>query len=110
LLSAVNPKTGYALNMACLPLIPSDTHIVPVLIGDPQKCKVASDHLVSRHGIYIQPIIYPTVPRGSERLRITPSPYHDDGLVDALCEALFDVWQEIGVPRLISSALTNPKS
>jgi 5-aminolevulinate synthase len=85
------------LNMAGLPLMPSDTHIVPVLVGDPQKCKQASDLLLSRHGIYIQPINYPTVSRGLERLRITPTPNHDDTLVDALSEALVDVWQTLGL-------------
>src|ERR1700681_3154741 len=87
------------LSSAGLPVMPSDTHIVPVLVGEPEKCKEATDLLLAEHGIYIQPINYPTVPKGSERLRITPTPYHEDALIDALAEALVDVWEQLGLPR-----------
>jgi 5-aminolevulinate synthase len=87
------------LTAAGLPVMPSDTHIVPILVGDPEKCKAASDLLLAEHAIYIQPINYPTVPRGMERLRITPTPFHDDGLVNALADALVDVWERLDLAR-----------
>jgi 5-aminolevulinate synthase len=87
------------LTSAGLPVMACDTHIVPVLVGDPEKCKAACDLLLAEHGTYIQPINYPTVSRGMERLRITPSPYHDDALIDRLAEALSDVWERLGLQK-----------
>jgi 5-aminolevulinate synthase len=86
------------LDAAGLPVMPTETHIVPVMVADAEKCKKASDLLLDEHGIYIQPINYPTVPRGSERLRITPTPCHDDAQIDTLAEALVDVWGRLDLP------------
>ena len=78
-------------------LLPSQSHIVPVLVGAPVRCKAISDQLLERHRIYVQPINYPTVPRGTERLRLTPTPLHSDADIDALV----DVWQGL---RLLQAA------
>lgn len=91
------------LRQAGIPIFPSVTHIVPVLIGDAEKCKKASDMLLNEFNIYVQPINYPTVAKGTERLRVTPTPHHDDVAVDRLINALDKVWVALDLPRTSSS-------
>jgi 5-aminolevulinate synthase len=86
------------LESAGIPMLPSPSHIVPVMVGDPLLCKAASDRLIERHDIYVQPINYPTVPRGTERLRVTPGPFHTPELILALAEALTEVWRALDLP------------
>jgi 5-aminolevulinate synthase len=91
-------RTKAVLTGVGLPVLDTPTHIVPVMVGDAEACKAASDRLLEKHGIYIQPINYPTVPRGTERLRITPGPFHSNTHIDALAAALVEVWTALKLP------------
>ena len=80
---------------AGLPVMPSDTHIVPLMVGDPVKAKKISDILLAEYGVYVQPINYPTVPRGTERLRFTPGPQHTESMMVELTNALSEIWERM---------------
>ncbi len=100
--------TKHALSAAGLPVLANASHIVPLMVNDAEKCKAASDLLMRRHGIYIQPINYPTVARGEERLRITPTPRHSREHLAHLVEALVDVWRTLDLPFVESNVVALP--
>ena len=93
------------LAAAGLPVMANPSHIVPVMIGDPVRCKSLTDSLLDEHGIYVQPINYPTVPKGGERIRLTPSPQHTNEQMDTLVSALMQLWAECPVAKGILTQL-----
>lgn len=97
-------RTKEILTEAGLPVMPTETHIVPLIVGDARGCKAASDMLLEKHNIYIQPINYPTVPKDTERLRITPTPLHSEQMIFELRDALLQVWSVLGLPKHIDTS------
>ena len=85
-----------------IPHLANPSHIVPVMIKDPIKCKMISDILMENYGIYVQPINYPTVPKGTERLRITPSPVHSFSDIDFLVNAMNELWSQCALSRVVA--------
>jgi 5-aminolevulinate synthase len=81
------------------PILDGGTHIVPLMVGDAARCKALADALLQEHSIYVQPINYPTVPRGRERLRLTPGPFHGPELIAQLVDALEAAWTSLALPR-----------
>jgi 5-aminolevulinate synthase len=97
-------KVRARLSAVGIPMLDNPSHIIPVMVGDPGHCKRISDWLLDEHGIYVQPINYPTVPRGTERLRITPSPVHSDDDIDRLVKALSECWSMCALSRVSAAA------
>ena len=97
-------KVRAALRATGIPQLDNPSHIIPVMVGDAKKAKMISDWLMEHHGIYVQPINYPTVPVGTERLRITPSPVHSDDDIDRLVKALSDIWGQCALHRVEAAA------
>jgi 5-aminolevulinate synthase len=95
-------KLRARLDAIGIPHLPNPSHIVPVMVKDPVKCKMLSDILLDDWGIYVQPINYPTVPKGTERLRITPSPVHTDADLDHLVQALGQLWSQCALSRAVA--------
>jgi 5-aminolevulinate synthase len=87
-----------------IPVMRNESHIIPVMVGDPLKCKMITDWLLDRYNVYIQPINYPTEPRGTERLRITPSPVHSDADIAHLVRALSELWSHCALSRIAAAA------
>ena len=95
-------KVRASLKAIGIPMIDNESHIIPVMVGNAAKCKMISDVLMDQYGIYIQPINYPTVPKGTERLRITPSPFHTDDDIAKLTKALSDLWSHCALSRAVA--------
>jgi 5-aminolevulinate synthase len=95
-------KVRARLDAIGIPTLPNPSHIVPVMVGDAAKCKWISDLLLDEHGVYVQPINYPTVPKKTERLRITPTPLHTDADIDHLAKALSSLWTQCALARKVA--------
>ena len=92
----------HKLDVQGIPHLPNPSHIIPVMVGDPVKCKMLSDILLDDYGIYVQPINYPTVPKGTERLRFTPGPLHSEADIDHLVSALSNLWSQCALSRAVA--------
>mmetsp|Transcript_87801 Transcript_87801/g.107590 ORF Transcript_87801/g.107590 Transcript_87801/m.107590 type:complete len:531 (-) Transcript_87801:34-1626(-) len=103
-------KLKSALYNAGLPVIWSNSHIIPLIVGDAKKCKLASDILLSKYKIYVQPINYPTVPKGTERFRLTPSPLHNDKMIDYLVNSLLNIWKQLNLSYNIPINYNDPNN